>query len=82
LVEILDTLTHEARHQLQGEAIADPSRFPEISPTLIEAWEINNKEGNYISPDWWPEGYYTQAVEVDARDFAAAVVNAFNNMRN
>lgn len=69
LMDVLNTTTHEARHQLQAKAIADPSRFPEISPPLISEWEHNMQ--NYDSCEFGYEGYYNQGVEVDARVFAA-----------
>jgi hypothetical protein len=77
LMEVLNTTTHEARHQLQSEAIADPSRFPEISPSLISEWEHNMQ--NYDSGAFGYEGYYNQVVEVDARVFAADVINGYKN---
>lgn len=75
LMEVLNTTTHEARHQLQSEAIADPSRFPEISPSLIGEWEHNMQ--NYDGGQFGYEGYYNQGVEVDARVFAADVINGY-----
>lgn len=72
LLEVLNTTTHEARHQLQNEAIADPSKFPEISPSLIGEWEHNMQ--NYDSGNFGYESYYNQGVEVDARAFAGDVL--------
>jgi hypothetical protein len=77
LLDVLNTTTHEARHQLQSEAIADPSRFPEISPSLISEWEHNMQ--NYDNGAFGYEGYYNQVVEVDARVFAADVINGYKN---
>lgn len=77
LIDVLNTTTHEARHQLQTEAIADPSRFPEISPSLIGEWEHNMQ--NYDTGAFGYEGYYNQGVEVDARAFAADVINDYKN---
>lgn len=75
LIDVLNTTTHEARHQLQNEAIADPSRFPEISPSLISEWEHNMQ--NYDGGQFGYESYYNQGVEVDARAFAADVINGY-----
>lgn len=75
LLEVLNTTTHEARHQLQSEAIEDPSRFPEFSPELIAEWEHNMI--NYDNGAYGYEGYYNQVIEVDARVFAAEVINAY-----
>jgi hypothetical protein len=77
LLDVLNTTTHEARHQLQSEAIPDPSRFPEISPSLIAEWEHNMQ--NYDSGEFGYEGYYNQGVEVDARVFAADVINGYKD---
>lgn len=75
LIDVLNTTTHEARHQLQVEAIADPSRFPEISPGLIAEWEHNMR--NYDNGAFGYESYYNQAVEADARAFATDVINGY-----
>ncbi len=75
LLDVLNTTTHEARHQLQCEAIEDPSRFPEISPSLISEWEHNMQ--NYDGGQFGYESYYNQGVEVDARVFAADVINSY-----
>lgn len=77
LIDVLNTTTHEARHQLQNEAIADPDRFPEISPSLIKEWEHNMQ--NYDTGEFGIEGYYNQGVEVDARAFAADVINGYKS---
>lgn len=77
LLDVLNTTTHEARHQLQSEAIADPSKFPEISPSLISEWEHNMQ--NYDQGEFGFEGYYNQGVEVDARAFAGDVINGYKN---
>ena len=77
LGDMLDTVTHETRHQLQYAAIADPERFiaEGLSPELIHTWEVNMI--NYNSGEWGFEGYYTQAVEADARVFAADVLDRY-----
>jgi hypothetical protein len=77
LLDVLNTTTHEARHQLQNEAIADPSRFPELSPSLIAEWEHNMQ--NYDSGEFGYEGYYNQGVEVDARAFAGDVIIGYKD---
>lgn len=77
LMDVLNTTTHEARHQLQSEAIADPTRFPELSPALIAEWEHNMQ--NYDSGAFGYEAYYNQGVEVDARVFAADVLSSYKD---
>jgi len=75
LCELLSTTLHEARHQLQFEAIEDPSRFPWISPAMIEQWEYNMV--NYHTGEFGIESYITQIVEVDANVFAADILNGY-----
>lgn len=70
LGEILNTTTHEARHQLQFEAVANPGKF-NIPMETIKVWEENMD--NYVDPAYDYEGYYNQIVEVDAR-YAASIV--------
>ncbi|MCL2109715.1 MAG: hypothetical protein FWH20_10270 [Oscillospiraceae bacterium] len=77
LSEALNTTLHEARHQMQFDAIANPENFPDISPALIEAWERNIINYNTGAFDF--EDYYNQAVEVDSRVFAADVIEAYIN---
>ena len=73
---LLDTITHEARHQLQYEAVVNPERFPYVSHETIEAWR--NNRNNYISMNDSPEGYFKQPIEVDARKFAEDVLKKSN----
>ncbi len=68
LWEMVGTVTHEARHQLQHEAVANPDRF-NIPIEMISNWAENiGADGHYINGNYNPEGYYFQTVEVDARN--------------
>ncbi|MCL2310899.1 MAG: hypothetical protein FWC41_00210 [Firmicutes bacterium] len=72
VTDVITTITHEARHQIQSEAIDDPSKFPEIPLGTIAEWEDNMI--NYDDGSFGYESYYYQVVEVDARVFGADVV--------
>ena len=75
LEELLNTTTHEMRHQLQRDALSNPDAFPDIPQETLEQWEY--EFANYIDPSYDLEGYYSQAVETDARAFAEEVVNDY-----
>lgn len=77
LEDLLDTTTHEMRHQFQTEVIANPDAFPGISEDTVAEWEY--EFGNYIEPQYDYEGYYNQAIEADARAFADEVLNDFKS---
>lgn len=76
---ILETTTHEARHQLQIEAIENPERFKGVPTDMIDGWRKNMLPGNYESGEFDFEAYWNQPVEVDARTFAAEVINGYLN---
>lgn len=65
LDKVIDTLTHETRHQFQQEVRSDPAKFG-VSPSLQAEWELP-----YVSSSVDYEGYFNQEVERDARGFAA-----------
>jgi hypothetical protein len=73
LVDAIDTVAHESRHQLQFEAIEHPEQY-NIDPEVIESWR-NNLYSGYIRPEWDFEGYTKQPVERDAVHFAADIIN-------
>jgi hypothetical protein len=72
IVDAMDTLTHESRHQLQFEAIEHPENF-NIAPEVIESWR-NNFYSGYIKPEWDFEEYTKQPVEKDAVNFAENII--------
>ena len=75
LGDLLNTTTHEMRHQLQTDALRNPSAFPGISRETLEQWEYEFT--NYISPSYDYEGYHSQVIETDARAFAEEVVSEY-----
>jgi hypothetical protein len=71
---VLKTLIHEARHQIQWEMVqkynseGDNAQFPQgITLDQVKIWAHNFD--NYIPPEDDFEAYRKQPVEVDARDF-------------
>lgn len=73
IVDAMDTISHESRHQLQFEAIDSPEKF-DISLEVIESWRNNLYQG-YIRPEWDFEEYTKQPVERDAVNFAENIIN-------
>lgn len=80
LEQVLDTATHEMRHQFQSDAIENPNRFSDIPGSLIDTWEY--EMAHYINPDYDYQGYYEQAIECDARDFSEDVMRSYMNKMN
>lgn len=78
--EVLDTTTHEMRHQFQNDVIVNKSKFSDIPDDIIKTWEYEFK--NYISPDYDFQGYYEQSIECDARDFAEDVLKSYAQKMN
>ena len=77
LVQVLDTATHEMRHQFQSDVLADPQSFTDIPQDVLDVWEYEMDPKNYISPDYDYQGYYEQAIEYDARDYSENVLGFF-----
>lgn len=75
LGELLNTTTHEMRHQLQTDALRNPDAFPDIPQETLDQWEYEFT--NYIDPSYDFEGYHNQAIETDARAFAEEVVDDY-----
>ena len=80
LGEVLDTATHEMRHQFQNDVIANPDAFSDIPTDVIETWEY--EFDHYINPDYDFQGYMEQAIECDARDYSENVMEAFKDKLN
>ena len=66
---IVTTCLHEGRHAYQHQVVNGIVQHDD--PNEAAAWSENLKDGNYISFEENPRGYYEQPVEVDAREFAA-----------
>ena len=82
LGQVLDTATHEMRHQFQNDVIDNPQNFGDIPQNVLEDWAYELTPGNYISPDYDYEGYYGQSIECDARDFAGDVLESYTEIMN
>jgi len=82
LGQVIDTATHEMRHQFQSDVIENPERFPDIPKEVLDTWRYELDPNNYINPDYDPQGYYKQEVECDARDFSADVMTSYMEKMN
>lgn len=73
--EVVETLTHETRHQIQAYCVAlfrehgESAQFPG-SITLEQVREWDSNFNNYVSSEDDFEGYFKQPIESDARQFA------------
>lgn len=67
--KLVETVLHEGRHAYQHQ-VAD-GLVAHNDQAEAEAWAENFKDGNYISFEENPRGYWNQPVEVDARQFAS-----------
>lgn len=82
LEQVLDTATHEMRHQFQTDVLAAPHNFNDIPQNVLDVWGYEMKPENYISPDYDYQGYYEQAIECDARDFSEDVIKSYMDKMN
>ena len=74
LMSIVDTVAHEARHQLQNEAIENPSKFP-IDEATIKEWTVGQAIYTLEAPSAYdPWGYTYNPMETDARFFGESMV--------
>lgn len=72
ILKVIDTVTHELRHQYQVECI---SGYHNISPEVVKEWSIGIKEYTINPPYAYdPWGYKYNPVEIDARFAAESVV--------
>lgn len=84
LMHVVDTVAHEARHQLQNEAIENPSKFP-IDEATIKEWTVGKNTYTLDMPSAYdPWGYTYNPMETDARFFGESMVreltkNIINN---
>lgn len=74
VINCIDTIAHETRHQFQNEAVRDPERFG-ISPETAKewAWAIENYTDQGASR-YDPWGYHYNPIEIDSRYFGESVV--------
>lgn len=82
LGDVLDTATHEMRHQFQSDVVSNPQDFPDIPADVLEKWEYEMDPQNYISPDYDFQGYYEQLIECDARNCAEDVLQLYTDKMN
>lgn len=74
LMRVVDTVAHEARHQLQNEAIENPSKFP-IDEATIKEWTVGREVYTLDMPSAYdPWGYTYNPMETDARYFGESMV--------
>jgi hypothetical protein len=74
LMHVVDTVAHEARHQLQNEAIENPSKFP-IDEATIKEWTVGRDIYTLDQPSAYdPWGYTYNPMETDARYFGESMV--------
>lgn len=74
LMQLVDVVAHEARHQLQKEAMRNPERFP-IQESTIKEWRV--AQANYTTeyPSAYdPWGYTYNPMEMDSRYFGESMV--------
>lgn len=74
LMHVVDTVAHEARHQLQNEAIDNPSKFP-IDEATIKEWTVGREVYTLDMPSAYdPWGYTYNPMETDAKYFGESMV--------
>lgn len=74
LMHVVDTVAHEARHQLQNEAIENPGKFPIDEPTIKE-WTVGKAAYTTEMPSAYdPWGYTYNPMETDAKYFGESMV--------
>ena len=74
LMHVVDTVAHEARHQLQNEAIENPSKFP-IDEATIKEWTVGREVYTLDMPSAYdPWGYTYNPMETDAKYFGESMV--------
>ena len=77
--DIVNTITHEMRHQYQVEAIEG---FHNVSKDVIKEWSAARELYTYERPDCFdPQGYFYNALELDARYAGETVVRNLNKDR-
>lgn len=76
-LEIMNTITHELRHQYQSEAIRGEHNIPE---SVRNEWTVAQQIYNYDQPSCYdPWGYTYNPLEIDARFAGESVVRNVTN---
>lgn len=74
LMRLVDTVAHEARHQFQLEAIANPEKF-DIDEATINEWAAGQAVYTTELPTAYdPWGYTYNPLEIDAKYFGESMV--------
>ena len=74
LMQLVDTIAHEARHQLQMEAIANPEKFG-IDEATINEWAVGKQAYTTALPSAYdPWGYTYNPLEIDSKYFGESMV--------
>ena len=74
LMQVIDTVAHEARHQMQSEAIENPSKFP-IDEATIREWTVAKANYTLEMPTAYdPWGYTYNPMELDSKFFGESMV--------
>lgn len=74
LMQLVDTVAHEARHQFQSEAIANPENFG-IDEATIREWSAGKAVYTTELPSAYdPWGYTYNPLEIDSKYFGESMV--------
>ena len=77
--KLVETVLHEGRHAYQHQVVNGLVSHNDQAD--VESWTENFKDGNYISFEENPRGYWNQPVEVDARQFASEKLSQLKSER-
>jgi hypothetical protein len=73
--QALETIAHEGRHAYQYHCINNPIQHPEVKIGQLNEWKSNFE--NYKTPEFdGYDKYFSQSIEVDARQYAAGIKNS------
>jgi WXG100 family type VII secretion target len=82
--DTLNTLLHEARHQIQHKLVEDYQTMGNqmllpagVTLDQVISWDENMRPENYVKWDDSFKGYLGQPIEVDARRFAEENINRY-----
>lgn len=84
MIHVIDTVAHEARHQLQNEAIENPDKF-NIDIATINEWKAGKDSYTLEEPTAYdPWGYKYNPMETDSKFFGESMArevtkNIINN---
>ena len=77
-LQIIDTITHELRHQYQQECI---NGYHDVPDSVREEWAVADTIYNYDQPSCYdPWGYQFNPLELDSRYAGETVVRNISNL--